>query len=79
MTNKKTKKVSIVIEETGFGPAFNVYLIGDVERLDGKTPEHQLSPAEFWGGRLFALCRAALTEAGVVEKIMSLSKDQRDN
>lgn len=53
----KNKKVMIVIEENGKqgGKGFNVYLDGDIDNLN-TTKDDDLSPAEFWGKKLFQIC-----------------------
>jgi len=55
----------IVIEETGEhgGKGFNLYLSGDKERV-GKVADDQLSPAEFWGSKLFLICASAVQKTG---------------
>lgn len=70
MKKQKLRKIMIVIEETGTdgGQGFNVYLLGDKERFGDKTLKAKdLSPAEFWGSKLFNICIDALKQAGVVQ------------
>lgn len=66
------KKVMIVIEETGDEGQFNVFMAGDVERLDGKTPLKDLGVAEFWASKLFQVCTNTLTQAGVIKSEIPL-------
>lgn len=64
------RKLMIVIEENGKddGKGFDVYLDGDVERID-KIDFDQMSPAEFWGIKLFRICgqilQQTMAKAGV--------------
>ena len=64
------KKLMIVIQETGEhnGKGYNVTLEGDTERLNA-TPNDQLSPAEFWGKKLFQVCVQVLKDVGAVDNI----------
>lgn len=64
------RRIEIVIEETGEenGKGFNVYLSGDKERI-GKVKEDDMSPAEFWGSKLFLICTNALKQSGAVAKV----------
>lgn len=68
MSKTKLRKLMIIIEETGAdrGSAFNVYLSGDVERLK-ELDYDLLSPAEFWGSKLFGICIDTLQNAGVIK------------
>lgn len=70
MTETKRRKVMIVVEETGAndGRGFNVYLSGDKDRI-GKIQDVDLSPAEFWGSRLFQICIDACLKAGAVKTV----------
>ncbi len=73
---KPLKRVMIIIEETGEeihddkgpdgGPSvgFQVRLSGDTEKFGKGLPSAQLSAAEFWGFKLFDICRNALIQAG---------------
>lgn len=69
------KKVYIVFEETGEqgGKEFAVYMEGITEKMKTiKDPVQQtnlLSPAEFWGLRMFQHVTEILAEVGVVQKI----------
>lgn len=66
----KLRKVMIVVEETGAndGRGFNVYLAGDKERINS-VEDVDLSPAEFWGKRLFQICIDACIKAGAVKSV----------
>lgn len=67
---KKLRKLMIVIEETGTdgGKGFITSLKGDTERLrDPLLKYDELSPAEFWGSRLFDLCAQVLAQTGVAK------------
>jgi len=79
MSKKKLKKVMIIIEETGSdgGAGFNVYLGGDKGRIH-KLPNDQLSPAEFWGKKLFEICCHALGQTGVVKSMMTMEGPKDD-
>lgn len=74
------RKLMIVIEEDGTngGKGFRVYMAGDKERLQKGTPEDQLSPAEFWGLKLFQICVNAINKAGALQTVTSMpgSKDE---
>lgn len=63
----KHKKLMIVIEENGQqnGKGFNVYLDGDKERV-GTIPKEDLSPAEFWGSKLFEIVLNVMRQTGAV-------------
>lgn len=61
------RKIMIVIEEEKGGHGFNVYMDGDKERLQANIPTDQMSPAEFWGLRLFQICVNAVRSAGAVQ------------
>lgn len=68
------KKVSIVIEETGEhgGKGFNVYMEGLSQEASNMTTQEQmdkLSPADFWGLRLFQICTGILKETGVIHEV----------
>lgn len=67
---KKLRKLMIVIEETGSdgGKGFNVYMAGDKERI-GKIDYDQMSPAEFWGSKLFSIVVDVIRRAGAVKTI----------
>lgn len=66
----KKKRIFIMVEETGDsnGAGFQVYLGGDVQRLnDMSIPQNLLSPAEFWGGTIFNIAIDTLRKAGVIK------------
>jgi len=54
----------IVIEDTG-AETFQVYLAGDVERLERNDVE--FSAAEYWGSRLFQPCAEEINRAGAAQ------------
>ncbi len=64
------KKVMIVIEETGEqnGKGYNVYLDGDTSRI-GRVPDDELTPAEFYGAKLFQICQKVLKDIGAVKTV----------
>lgn len=68
------KKVSIVIEEieeTG-GKRFCMYLEGLSPEANKMTTEEQmkeLSPADFWGLRLFRICVGIMNDTGVIREV----------
>ena len=65
------KRVIIVIEETG-GAGFNVLLEGfPVERR--RLPEHEQSPAEYWGLRLFAIVVDVVKKTGALVSVTKRS------
>jgi hypothetical protein len=68
------QKISIVFEETGVdtaeGKRFNVYLHGHTRNLNN-TKEDDLSPAEFWASRCFAIVGDVLKKTGAVEKVFT--------
>lgn len=76
--SKPKKKIMIVIEDTGGygGNGFNVYLTGDTQRLDGKTPNEELTAAEFWGAKLMQICIGTLHSAGVVKNVKEPQENQ---
>lgn len=90
MSNKKLRKLMIVIEETGQqvpdlpgkpgsgGKGFNVYLAGDKERI-GKVPDDQLGTAEYWGSRLFSIVMSVLRQTGAVRTETPMPKDDEKN
>ncbi len=62
------KRIFIMIEETGQGKAFQVFMGGDINRLnDQKVDPKDYTPAEFWGKAIFGLAIAALKQAGVIK------------
>lgn len=65
------KRVCIVFEESGEhgGKGFNVYLEGLSLEATTMTSQEQidkLSPADFWGLRMFQICIELMKKAGVV-------------
>lgn len=65
------KRVCIVFQETGEqgGKAFETFLEGlSPEALKMTTEEqlNKLSPADFWGLRMFQICAGMLRDSGVV-------------
>jgi len=60
---RKPKKVMIIIEDAGIGDSFNLYISGDI---DLTSPPSEMSPAQYWGSRLFKLCTAAVQEIKVL-------------
>jgi hypothetical protein len=58
----------IVIEENGSnnGNGFDVYMAGDMQRIP-LVSESEMTPAEFWGSRLFVVCMNVLQQSGVVK------------
>lgn len=75
--SEKRKRLIIVIEEDGSqdGKSFNVYLDGDKERI-GMIPDKDLSPAEWWGGRLFQVCVDSMRASGCVQNEQDRTKPQ---
>lgn len=69
------KKIMIVIEENGQdnGKGFSFYMEGDTEGL-ATMPEDDMSPAQFYGLKLFEVCRDSLREAGVIKSDQTSSK-----
>lgn len=67
------KTVKIVIEETGVntpeGKGFQVYLEGDIANIQLGVDDDLLSPAEFWGKKLFGICGAVLQETGALKSV----------
>jgi hypothetical protein len=66
-----SKRVCIVFEETS-GKGFQVYIEGLSPEANEMTPEEQmkkLSPADFWGMRMFQICAGIMCESGVVNEI----------
>lgn len=72
---KKLKTINIVIQETGEegGKGFNVYMSGDKDRLvqQGGITEGEMTPAEFWGYKLFGMVVKVLKEAKAVKAEMA--------
>lgn len=66
------RKVMIVIEETGTnnGKGFNIYLAGDIERFKSPISEKDMTPAEFYGMKLFKICIGALVQIGVIKNVV---------
>lgn len=67
----------IVIEETGLsdGKGFNIYMAGDKERLQ-QTPriaEDDMSPAEFWGMKLFSIVGNIVVRTGACDQVVDLN------
>lgn len=70
---RSLKKLMIVVQETGEvdkggNKVFQVMLCGDTQRIY-VTEEMKLSPAEFWGKKLFQICVGVLQEAGVIRSM----------
>lgn len=74
---KGLQRISIVFEETGEdgkdskgepGKRFNVYLDGHTRNLN-HVNEKDLSPAEFWAMRMFAIVTHYIGKAGAVETV----------
>lgn len=68
------KRVCIVFEETGehAGKGFNTYLEGLSKEAETMTTQEQLtklSPADFWGLRMFQICSGIMHEAGVITEV----------
>ena len=63
--NEENKKLKIVFADTG-GKNFNFYIEGDTEGI-ADTPEDQMTPAQFYGSKLFEVCRSSLEEAGIIK------------
>ena len=65
------KRVTIVFEETGDTPegkGFDCFLEG-VSPERRKLPDDELSPAEFWGMKMFAFVVHDLNQVGVVKSV----------
>jgi hypothetical protein len=62
------KKILIVVEEAIDGNGFNVYMDGDKERISAGIETALMTPAEFWGSKLFGICVMALRQHGAVQK-----------
>ena len=65
------KRVCIVFEETGEqgGKGFHMYLEGLSPEACKMTTEEQmnkLSPADFWGMRMFQICTGIMKDTGVI-------------
>lgn len=65
------RKIMIVVEQTGpkdvnGDTPFNVYLAGDLDRLvaNPPIPDSELDTVEFWGTKLFNICKHALVQSG---------------
>jgi len=76
---KELQKISIVFEETGQegidqsgkpGKRFNVYLSGQTRNLN-HVKDKDLSSAEFWALKCFAIVVDAIQRAGAVDKIQT--------
>jgi hypothetical protein len=63
------KKVYIVVEETGERDAngnqpFNIYLEGVKPEELNNVPMEKWRTADFWGFKLFQICKNAVLQAG---------------
>jgi hypothetical protein len=68
------KKTYIIFEETGEygGKGFNVYTEGlspGVDKLTSEEQVNKLSPADFWGLRMFQIVTGLMREAGVIQQV----------
>lgn len=68
---RKLRKLMIVVEDTGEhgGKGFNVYLDGDIDRLQAGIAVDDRSPAEHWGLELFRVCGEIITQTGTGREI----------
>lgn len=70
MSEQKLKRTMIVIQENGEhgGKGYNVTFEGDTDRI-GTVPDEDLTPAEFYGSKLFQICTNVLNDIGAVKNV----------
>lgn len=73
------RELRIVIRENGKhnGKGFDVFLDGDIERIGTFEKEDDMSPAEFWGSRLFGIVRDVLADVGAIKTVTPRSPGHR--
>lgn len=65
--SETNKTLKIVFSDNGknAGKGFNLYLDGDTDGIED-IPEDKMTPAQYYGSKLFEVCKSALEEAGIL-------------